>query len=114
MQYIAGIGPTIVFRSLSDSPIAFLGSHFVREMLGSWEMATMNHRLHRSRVRYAEPATAPHMRSRDRLARRRMLEAPFAPVPDLPGSSAARGITIGIPVAFALWALAAWAVTPGF
>jgi hypothetical protein len=75
-------------------------------------MVTMNHRIRRSHARYAAPETPLHTRSRDRLARRRMLEAPFAPVPDLPGTSAMRGVTIGAPVALALWAAAAWAVSP--
>ena len=72
----------------------------------------MNHRLRRSHVRYAAPVAPAHVATRDRLERRRLLAAPLAPVPDVSGTSAARGITIGTPFALALWALVAWSVAP--
>ncbi len=63
----------------------------------------------RSRVRYAAPTAPPHGRSRGRLERRRVMVAPFPPVPDLPSASAARGVAMAIPVALSLWALLALA-----
>ena len=72
----------------------------------------MNHRLRRSHVRYAAPVAPAHVTTHDRLQRRRLMTAPFAPVPDVPGTSAARGITFGTPFALALWALVAWSVAP--